>query len=275
MAEYPPAWRTLLVERSVLGVRLYCRTLPEHSMADNDIPKLYLQLHEAELKNRDAVGTALAPFTSTLTLLGGGAFYLVTHVPDGVMGRLAGVLFVGFLSAGVLALLAAAAYALAALWSRYYSHVPSLGAIERWRVENEPYHVANPSARPTFEERFWSGVASELAAAADENRATNRAKGDQAFRSKVLTTASLLLFGCALAAFLWIGAAKTDTEAKTIIINGASMTDNNHSGSEGGESQTKAQDPPKQTPFPSREKLREGNETSTGKPLNEVKNRSP
>ena len=241
-------------------------------MADNEIPKLYLQLYDAELKNRDAIGGALAPFTSTLTLLGGGAFYLVTHVPERATERPAGVLFIVFLAAGVLALVAGAGFALAALWSKYYSHAPSLGAVERWRVENEPYHLANPDARPTLEERLWSGLASELAAAADANREANRAKGDQAFRSKVLTTASLVLFGCALTTFLWLGGAKPDDGTRP-ITTGASMTDDKKSDSGSG-GQTQGQEAPKQTPFPPRENLREGNENVQKQPLNETTKRS-
>ncbi|WP_310570957.1 hypothetical protein [Gemmatimonas sp.] len=232
-------------------------------MTESETTKVYLQLHEAELRSRDSLGSSLSQITSTITILGAGAFYLLTNFPDGLAeGALRTALTVA-LALGVVALVVAVGFSIAGLWSRAYSHAPSLGGMHAWRTENRAYHEADPGEKPTLDDRFWDGLASELAEAADKNREQNRKRSGYSHRAKIATTVSLVLLGISSAIQLSSGSTRGQSSQSNIyILNGGRMSDTDSKPDalkpESQQSEQKATQAPVKTPFPKHQDMREG-----------------
>jgi hypothetical protein len=112
---------------------------------DSSLLELYLRFYDAEFRAREEIGGSLGPFIGALTLLAAAALYL-TSAPLG--GEISPALRRAFWFAttfGVFTLVAGIGFVLAALWSRTYNHLPSPGAIEKWRLEN--LHTTLPTQR--------------------------------------------------------------------------------------------------------------------------------
>ena len=156
-----------------------------------ELLELYLRFYESEFEAREELGSSLAPFISGLTLLAAGALYLVSVAPDGSEYPLVADVFWFATIVGGVSLVFGIGLVLAALWSRTYSHVPGLFAIEKWRSDNQAYHEAHPEERPTLDERLNANLCAVIAEAASENRTINRARANKAHYAKLATAVAL------------------------------------------------------------------------------------
>jgi hypothetical protein len=228
----------------------------------SDLVKLYLQLYEGELKARDYVISALAPFISTLTLLVGATLYFLIEWPSGPAPRSILWAFIALFVIGVFAIMVGIGSALATVWSREYGYLPGLGAIEQWRKENEVYHQTHPSEMPSLEDRLNGGLAGELASAAEQNRAANRARGAHAHRAKICTSVALICYAVAIVPFAVV---HHGLGGRSIIQQPTSLPMTDKDTSNAPVKPTSAPKEPQKTPFPPKENLREGHDKATVK----------
>lgn len=198
------------------------------SIPDNSLLELYLRFYEAEFRAREEIGGSLAPFIGALTLLAAGALYL-TSTPIGTeISPLLKRSFWIATTAGVLALVAGIGFVVAALWSRTYNHVPGPGAIEKWRLENIPYHTAHPEEKPSLDERLRLYLCSVVADCASANRVVNRTRSVQAHRAKFATAVTLVAFFLAATCLAWAKETESASIGSQFIFLGGS-----HDGREG------------------------------------------
>lgn len=219
--------------------------------------KIYYQLYEEEFKSRDALSASLAPYLSTLTLLIGGAVFLAAHAPRETSATCLRVAFSTVLILGLLSLIAGTGYCLSTLWTRLYSRTPSLGKIEEWRSETAALGVKSAA---TIEEELLSALSVEIAMAADENRATNRERGDMAYRAKISVATALVFLAIATLISWSTGAlVREDTPANQGRLEIYMSQD-----SKDPEPTPSTNENTKSIPFPKRERLKEGSERPKG-----------
>jgi hypothetical protein len=198
------------------------------SIPDNSLLELYLRFYDAEFRAREEIGGSLAPFIGALTLLAAGALYLTsTPLRTDISPVLRGSFWITT-TAGVFALVLGIGFVVAALWSRTYNHAPGPGAIEKWRLENIPYHTANPEEKPSLDDRLRLYLCSVVADCASANRAVNRTRSAQAHRAKFATAVTLVLFFLAATCLAWAKESESANMGSQFIFLGAS-----HDGREG------------------------------------------
>ena len=192
------------------------------SIPDNTLLELYLRFYDAEFRAREEVGGSLAPFIGALTLLAAGALYLTSTPLGADVSPALKYSFWVATTAGVVALVAGIGFVVAALWSRTYNHAPSPGAIEKWRLENIPYHTANPEEKPSLDERLRLYLCSVVADCASANRAVNRTRSVQSHRAKLATAVTLVSFFFAATCLAWAKEEKpTNIDSQFIFLGGS------------------------------------------------------